>query len=98
VIAYEFIDESIPVRVIAALATDEGDRILLNERGARHVSPAIAEQMARGEDPDPSLYYFREALTFETSDPQLAWFRRVLAIGTGRRTPDRVLLDVFEVL
>jgi len=65
---------------------------------ACHVPPAIAELTARGEDPDPSLYYFREALTFETSNPHLAWHTRMLPTGTGRRTPDRVLLDVFEVL
>ncbi|HEY2051540.1 MAG TPA: DUF3237 domain-containing protein [Caulobacteraceae bacterium] len=85
------------LRIHAPLETVEGDRILLNGRGLRHAPPAIAEQLARGEDPDPSLYYFREAITFETGSPELSWLTRVLAIGSGRRTRDHVYLDVFEV-
>jgi hypothetical protein len=86
------------LQIQAALETDDGDRILLNGRGVRYVPPEIAEQMARGHDPDPSSYYFREAITFETSSPKLAWLTRMLAVGTGRRTLDRVSMDVVEVL
>ena len=66
--------------------------------GLRHASQDIAERLSRGEDPDPSLYYFREAMTFETDRPHLAWITRIIAIGTGRREANRVHLEVFELL
>jgi hypothetical protein len=86
------------LHIQAPLETEAGERILLNGRGLRHAPPAVADQLGRGEDPDPALYYFREAITFEVANPQLAWLSRMLAIGTGRRTRDRVLLDIFELL
>lgn len=82
----------------AALETDAGDRILLKGNGMRHASADVAERMARGEDPDPASYYFREAITFECGSPDLVWLTRMIAIATGRRTREHVLLDVFEIL
>jgi len=82
----------------AALESDDGERILLRGRGIRHAPPDVADEMQRGEDPDPSRYYFREAITFETASKRFEWLNRILAIGSGRRTKDRVQLDVVELL
>lgn len=83
------------LHIQAPLETHKGDRILLNGRGLRHAPPALADQLGRGEDPDPALYYFREAISFEVANLQLGCLSRML--GTGRRIHDRVLLDVFEL-
>jgi hypothetical protein len=53
--------------------------------------------VGRGEAVDPSLYYFRTALRFETAAPALAWMNKILAIGRGERLAREVKLDVFEV-
>lgn len=82
----------------AALETEDGDRILLKGHGLRHATRAIAERIGQGEDVDPSSYYFRESMTFETGQPRLAWLTRLIAIGTGRRAANRVYLNVFELL
>ena len=56
------------------------------------------ERLARDETVDPTLYYFRAFMRFETADPAAAWLNRILAIGRGARENRAVRLDVFEVL
>jgi hypothetical protein len=54
--------------------------------------------MSKGEDVDPSSYYFREVMRFETSSPKFDWMTRIIALATGVRTKEQVKLEVFEVL
>ena len=55
-------------------------------------------RLARDETVDPSLYYFRPVMRFETADPAAAWLNRILAIGYGSRENRAVKIDVYEVL
>ena len=41
-----------------------------------------------GEWVDPSQYYFRTAVAFETAAPQYAWLNGIIAVGTGSRPPE----------
>ena len=52
----------------------------------------------KGEAVDPSLYYFRTCMRFETGDKSLDWLNRVIAIARGQREKNAVKLDVYEVL
>jgi hypothetical protein len=54
--------------------------------------------MAKGEDVDPALYYFRTVMRFETSHPSADWMNRILALARGAREKNAVKLDVYEVL
>src|SRR5260370_699093 len=58
----------------------------------------VIAALARGEAVDPSRYYFRTVMRFETADPALAWLNRILALGTGAREKLAVRLDVYEVV
>ena len=80
------------------VATDTGGHILVNSEGYRHGPPEVMARLARDETVDPSLYYFRAFMRFETADPQAAWLNRILAIGYGARENRMVRLDVHEVL
>ena len=80
------------------LETDAGARILVVSDGLRHGPVEVLARIARGEDVDPSLYYFRTVLRFEASDPSLDWLNRIIAIARGRRDRLAVTLDVYEVL
>ena len=60
--------------------------------------PRCSRALARGEAVDPSRYYFRTLMRFETADPTLAWLNRILALGTGAREARAVRLDVHEVV
>jgi hypothetical protein len=53
--------------------------------------------MMRGEPVDPALYYFRTAIRLRTGAPALARLNRILCCGVGMRTPDRAILDIFEI-
>ena len=75
-----------------------GARILVSSDGLRHGPPDVIARLARGEPVDPSLYYFRTAMRFETGDPDAAWLNKIIAIGQGIREARAVRLDVFEVL
>jgi hypothetical protein len=86
------------LRARYTLETDEGDLILVRSDGLRHGPADVIARLTRGESVDPSHYYFRTILRFETSSQTLAWLNRILTVARGRREVDAVQLDVFKVL
>jgi hypothetical protein len=80
------------------IETEAGARILVVSKGLRHGPPDVMARLARGEMVEPSLYYFRTSMRFETADPAVAWLNRILALGRGTREPRAVRIDVYEVL
>jgi hypothetical protein len=69
------------------IRTDDGALILVRNYGIRH--GVIGD--------DPSKYYFRSTPRFETGDERYLWLNKIIAICSGARTPDAVLLDFYEV-
>ena len=67
------------------IETDDGARILVRSDGLRHGAPEVIAALGRGEAIDPSRYYFRTVMRFETAEPTLAWLNRILALATGAR-------------
>ncbi len=80
------------------LKTDDGELIAMTYQGLRHGPREVIERLGRGEDVDPSSYYFRINPLFETASPTYGWLNRILAIGLGHRFPDGPIYNVFEVL
>lgn len=80
------------------IRSDDGGLVLVSSEGLRHGPPDVLARLVRGEAVDPSLYYFRTLMRFETAHPPLDWMNRILAIAQGARLPNAVKLDVFEVL
>lgn len=91
-------DGSTTLDVRLVLQTDDGATIGMTYRGMRHGPPAVMERMNRGEIVDPSEYYFRTSVAFETAAAKYDWLNRIIAVGTGRRPPEGPVYDVFEVL
>jgi hypothetical protein len=54
--------------------------------------------LTRDDPVDPSSYYFRTHMTFETSDASTAWLNGVLAVGVGRIGQGRAEYRVHQVL
>jgi hypothetical protein len=81
-----------------SIATDSGGLVLVNSDGLRHGPPEVLAAIARGEPVSPDSYYFRSVMRFETSDPACNWLNRIIALATGTREQQRVLLDVYEVV
>lgn len=89
------------LNVHAALETDAGDRILLRGLAIRHAKSVAQEKNTITKDKiskNQELVYFREAMIFETSSKNISWMNNFLALATGRRLDDRVLLEVFEII
>jgi hypothetical protein len=91
-------DGSTTLDVRIVLETDDGATIGMTYRGMRHGPAAIMEKLNAGEFVDPSQYYFRTAIAFETAAPRYDWLNRIIAIGTGSRPPEGPIYDIFEVL
>jgi hypothetical protein len=79
------------------IESDSGARILINSDGLRHGPPEVLAALMRGEKVDPSAYYFRTVMRFETSDGSFDWMNRILAIAHGERLASAVKLGVYEV-
>jgi len=90
-------DGAADIQARYTIETDAGARILVNSEGLRHGPPEVLAALARGDNVDPSLYYFRTVMRFETSDPAVDWLNRILALARGRREALAVRLDVYEV-
>jgi hypothetical protein len=80
------------------IETEAGARIVVTSEGLRHGPADVMQRLATGEAIDPSLYYFRTALRFETADSTLDWLNRILAVGHGARRARAVEIDVYEVM
>jgi hypothetical protein len=80
------------------IRADGGGDILVSSEGIRHGPPEVLAALMRGDNVDPSLYYFRTVMRFETGAPGLDWLNRILALARGKRDKNAVILDVYEVL
>ena len=86
------------VRAHYAVESDTGGHVLVTNEGMRHGPSEVMARLSRDEKVDPSLYYFRTVIRFETADPTAAWLNRIIGVCRGTREPQAVRLDVYEVL
>lgn len=91
-------DGCIDLHARYTLESKAGALVQVESLGMRHAAPDILARLGRGEEVDPSLYYFRTAMRFETAHPDTLWLNRILAIARGAREKNAVRLDVYEVL
>lgn len=79
------------------LKLESGALVEVWSRGLRIGPAEVMAKLARGERVDPSSYYMRTAMRFETAAPELQWLVQRLHVGLGERTPDQVRLKVYGV-
>ena len=79
------------------LETQDGALIYVYKRGLRHGPPEVIARLASGEDVNPGEYYFRTTPVFETGASDYAWLNGMVAIATGQRQADEVVITVYEV-
>src|SRR5215470_12546938 len=80
------------------LETDDGALIYMTSSGLRHGPADVLAALARGETVDPSTYYFRTAIRFETSAPQYAYLNKMVAISSGDRRAGGPIYTIHEVV
>lgn len=81
-----------------AIQLDDGAVVYIENIGVRFGPADALEKIRRGETVDPALIYFRSVPRFETGTPRWRWLMEHVFVGSGARFPDRVELDVFQVL
>jgi hypothetical protein len=90
-------DGAADIQARYTIVSDQGARVLVDSVGLRHGPPEVIEKLARGDNVDPALYYFRTVMRFETGDKGLDWMNRIIAVARGQRLARAVRLDVYEV-
>jgi hypothetical protein len=78
--------------------TDDGAVIYIENIGVRFGPKHLLDRIANGEVVDPASIYFRSVPKFETGAAKYRWLMENLFIGVGARHPDRVEIDVHQVL
>ena len=81
-----------------AFEMDDGAVIYIENIGIRFGPKELLDRIAKGEVVDPALIYFRSVPRFETGAENYRWLMENLFVGVGSRYPDRVELDVHQVL
>ncbi len=91
-------DGATTLNVRLVLKTVDNALISMTYGGVRHGPREIVERIEKGEEVDPTSYYFRTNPVFETSDQKYDWINRIIAIGIGHRLAEGPVYSVFEVL
>jgi hypothetical protein len=81
-----------------AFEMEDGAVIYIENIGIRFGPKELLDRIAKGETVDPALIYFRSVPRFETGAQNYRWLMENLFVGVGARYPDRVELDVHQVL
>ena len=77
--------------------TTTGDLLLLHARGLRTGPPDVIEQLRRGADVDPGVYYFRTTVQVETAAEHLAGLQRSLFLAVAQRQASAVRYRAYRV-
>lgn len=80
------------------LETDDGALVQMSSFGLRHGPPEVIAAIARGETVDPSTYYFRTTIRFDTGHAKYAFLNRLIAVSSGDRRPEGPIYTIHEVL
>jgi hypothetical protein len=91
-------DSCIKLDVRLVLKTTDGALIVMTYQCLRAGTPEVMARLDKGENVDPSSYYFRMNPLFETSSEKYDWMNRIIAVGIGHRPPDGPIYSIFEVL
>jgi hypothetical protein len=81
-----------------AFELDDGAIVYIENTGIRFGPKELLDRIAKGEIVDPAAIYFRSVPKFETGTEKYRWLMESLFIGVGARHPDRVEIDVHQVL
>jgi len=91
-------DGTLQLDVRVTLKTDDDALIYMTYRGFRHGPPEVMQRLNKGEEVDPSEYYFRISPFFETGTEKYDWLNRVVSVGTGHRLASGPVYEIYQIL
>jgi hypothetical protein len=80
------------------LHTKDDALIYVENKGIRRGNPEVLAQLTGHEIVDPSQYYFRTIPQFETGASWYAWLNNIIALCSGMRLADSVIIDFYKIL
>lgn len=83
---------------IYPIRTDDGVVIQVRNKGLRHGPDEVMAALARGEDVDPSAYYFRTVPEFIAPSGRYEWLNRSIFLCAGARYASSIKLWVWRVI
>jgi len=81
-----------------AFKMEDSAIVYIENVGIRFGPKELLDRIAQGEIVDPALIYFRSVPRFETGAVKYRWLMENLFVGVGARYPDRVEIEVHQVL
>jgi hypothetical protein len=81
-----------------AVKMEDNAIVYIENVGIRFGPKELLDRIAQGEVVDPALIYFRSVPKFETGAVKYRWLMENLFVGVGARYPDRVEIEVHQVL
>lgn len=81
------------------LETSDDVLIMVTNRGIRRAPPEVMERLGRGQEVDPSEYYFRTTPEFEAPiGSKYEWLNQSVFVGVAVRRPDAAIIRFYRVL
>src|SRR5436309_3358972 len=91
-------DGATTLNVRLVMETDDGQLIAVTYGGVRHGPKEVLDRISRGENVNPSEYYMRATLYFETASGKYDWLNRIVSVANGHRVAGGAIYQVFEIL
>jgi len=99
--AYWFIirpDMAGELDVRGIIRTNDNEIVYTYYRGIINATKEVFDRVDKGEDVDPSEYYFRTAPVHETSSEKYGWLNRIIGIGVGKMAKNKVIFKIYMIL
>jgi hypothetical protein len=90
-------DGAVEVDARYTAKTAGGAHVLIHAEGIRSGAPEVLEALLRGEQVEPTEYYFRTVVTLEASAPELAHLQNSIFVAAAVRDADRVTYRAYRV-
>ncbi len=91
------VDGVLDIEAHYVIRTPDGGLIEVTSSGMRHGPADVLARLLRGDEVDPSAYFFRTLMRFQTGAPAWLHLNKVMAIAVGARRAKQVCLDVYRV-
>ncbi len=79
------------------LQTRDDALISVATRGVRHGPSDVLRRLAEGQPVDPTEYYFRVSIQYETGAQAYLWLNRIVAVASAVRLADQVIYDAYAL-
>ena len=90
-------DGALQISAHYVIRTPDGALVEVQSDGLRHGPPEVMARLARGDAVDPAEYFFRTLMRFTTGHPAWLHLNQVMALASGRREAQRVILDIWRI-